>query len=101
DVVLDRDPFADKRVARDLTVSPDACLLLNLDEGTDLGVVTHVASVEIDEARQGDTRPQLHVGSDVSIVVHSRTARPRSFRDRSAPSSSFTTRKPATPSLMG
>src|SRR3989449_9344407 len=101
DVVFDRHPFADERVAGNLAALPYLGVLLDFHKGTDLGVVTHLTAVEIDEFRQGDTVAQLHVGSDAEIIIHSSMARPRSRIDRSAASSSFTTREPATPSLRG
>src|SRR2546425_4860119 len=100
DVVLDGHPFADERVAGNLAVLADPDVLLDLDKGTDLGVVADFTSVEIDELRQDDAAAQLDVGSDAHGVAHRAMARPRSCSDRSAASSSFTTRRPATPSLI-
>src|SRR6266850_2195840 len=101
DVVLDDDPLAHEGVARDLAVLADLGVLLNLDEGPDLGVVAHLTPVEVDELRQPDAVAELHVGRHGQGVAHSRTARPLSFSDRSAASSSCTTRRPAIPSLRG
>ena len=55
DLVLDRDPLADERVRRDLAMGADRCVLLNLDEGADLRLVTDLAAVKIDERFMEDS----------------------------------------------
>jgi hypothetical protein len=49
DAVFDRDTFTDKRVTGNLAIVADRGVLLNLDKRTNLGVVTHGASVHVDE----------------------------------------------------
>ena len=49
DVVLNRDAFADERMARDLAALADAGVLLDLDEGADLRFVADLATVQVDE----------------------------------------------------
>src|SRR2546425_115983 len=101
DVVLDGHAFANERVAGDLAVLADVRVLLNFDKGTDLGVVAYFAAIEVDEPRQLDAFAQLHIGRNAEILAHSSIALPLSLSDRSAASSSLTTREPATPSFTG
>src|SRR5262249_8252137 len=64
DVLLDSDAFADKSVAGDLAVAPDPGVLLDLDKRADLGVITNLTAVQVDELREFDVLAQLDVGSD-------------------------------------
>ena len=76
-------------------------VLLNFDEGPDLRVIADLAPVEIDEPREFHVLAQLHVRRDALIFAHRCTALPMPANERSAASSSLTTRKPAMPSLNG
>ena len=103
DVVLNRDAFADERMARDLAAPPDTRILLNLDEGADLGFVADLAAVKIDELRKFDGLAELYIRPDRAefVLAHRRTSSPLFWIDASAASSMRTTRSPAWPSLKG
>ena len=49
DLVLDRDPFTDERVARYLASPADFGILLNLNECSNVGLISNLATVEVDE----------------------------------------------------
>jgi hypothetical protein len=53
-VVFDRDPFADESVRRNLAAFAYRRIFLHLDEGSDLGIVAHCASIKIDQIRLED-----------------------------------------------
>jgi len=48
--VLDRDPFANERMARDLAAPTDPRILLDLDERSNHRLVADLAPVQVDEA---------------------------------------------------
>jgi hypothetical protein len=48
-VVLDRNPFANKRVAGDLAVPTNFGVLLNFHKRADFGVIADFAAVQIDK----------------------------------------------------
>ena len=58
-VVLNSHALADEAVTRYLAAFPDAHVLLDLDEGADLCLVTDLAAVEIDEFRKPHVSPSL------------------------------------------
>ncbi len=64
DVVLDGHPFTDEGVAGDLAVAADCGVLLDFNEGADLGVVADRAAVEVDEFGELDVLSQFHVVGD-------------------------------------
>ena len=66
-VILDGHAFADEGVAGDLAPPANAGILLNLDEGADLGFVADLAAIEIDELRKLDVFPELHVGRNAHV----------------------------------
>src|SRR6267143_761260 len=70
-VVLDGHSFADEGVAGNLAVLAEPGILLDFDEGADLGVVADFTAVEVDELRQDDPFAQLDVGSDADVVAQS------------------------------
>src|SRR5215467_11617409 len=70
DIVLDRDPLANKGVTGDLASFPHDGILLNLDECTNFGFSTDFASVEIDELGKLHALPQLDVGANCYIFIH-------------------------------
>ena len=49
DIVFDGHAFADKGVAGYFAVFADKSVFLNLDKGTDFGVVANGAAIEVDE----------------------------------------------------
>ena len=57
DVVLDRHAFTDEGVARNLAPPADLCILLDLDERSDLRFVADLAAVQVDELRELDVLP--------------------------------------------
>src|SRR5215831_17084697 len=67
-LILNRHTLADERVARNLASPSNASVLLNLDEGPNLGLITHLAAVEVDEYRQLDVFPQLDVRGDADVI---------------------------------
>src|SRR5438128_491253 len=88
DVVFDRHPFADERVAGNLAALPYLGVLLDFHKGTDLGVVTHLTAVEIDLClglqivppphlllSSGQLCSHLHRGKAVDIDVRDHVAR--------------------------
>ena len=48
-VIFDGDSFTDESVRRNLAPAPNERIFLNLDEGADLGLVAHIATIEIDQ----------------------------------------------------
>ena len=48
-LILNGDTFTNEAVRRNLAAGPDGGVLLNLDEGSNLGVVPYRATVEVDE----------------------------------------------------
>src|SRR5260370_37967684 len=99
--ILDCHSFADESMAGDLAVLAHLYIFLDLDERSNLRIVSNFAAVEIDEFRQHDAFSELYVGGNAAVVVHRRTIFPLSWRDSSAASSIWTTRMPAAPSLNG
>ena len=70
-VVFNRHAFAGKsRRGWRFCSSFQLCILPDLDERNDPGVVVRLATVEIDEFRQLDILLKLDVGSCIQIVVH-------------------------------
>jgi hypothetical protein len=63
-IILDRHPFTNKSVTRDLAPGADPGVLLNLDETTDPGFVANLTAVEINETKDTDIATQLHVWRD-------------------------------------
>src|SRR5262249_7805673 len=70
DLVLDRDTFADERVARDLTALSNDGVRLNLDEGPDACAIANGAAIEVDEAEDLDVMTELYVGGDAVERFH-------------------------------
>ena len=60
--VLNDHTLADEGVARDLAVLPDPGVLLDLDKGADLGIVTHLTPVEVDELEDFNVLAKLNIG---------------------------------------
>jgi hypothetical protein len=50
-VVVYGDSLADESVAGNLTILPDACILLNLYKGSEFGIVPDATPVEVDKLR--------------------------------------------------
>ena len=65
-VILDRDSFADESVRGNLAPASNECLFLNLDEGSNLGVIPQRAAVEIHQVRleNPDSLSQNNVGGN-------------------------------------
>ena len=72
-MVFYRDAFADERVARNLAAPPDSRVLLNLDEGADLGLVPDPTPIEIDELPEPDVLAERDIRSDRKILISVRT----------------------------
>jgi hypothetical protein len=53
-LILDHDALADERVRRDLASGTNLRPFLDLDESPDLGLVTNLAAIEVDERRLKD-----------------------------------------------
>src|SRR5258707_15720065 len=70
DVVVDRDSFADERVARDFHISADTSILLNFYKRPDPSVVANRASVNVDERMNRHVLPHLYVGGNPAVLTH-------------------------------
>jgi hypothetical protein len=68
-VILDGHALADERVTGDLAAPPDGRVLLNLDEGADLGFVADRAPVQIDEFTQPDALTEPDVRRNFGVFV--------------------------------
>jgi hypothetical protein len=64
DFVFEVDPFADKTVAGDFTIAPDARAFLNLNKRSDGRTIADFAAVEIYEMMNFYIAPELNVRSD-------------------------------------
>src|SRR6476620_5246661 len=64
DFVFDGHSFADKCMRGNFAAPPDASVLLNLDERSDLGLVANLAAVKIYEVVNDDIAPKFDVGRD-------------------------------------
>src|ERR1019366_6402140 len=100
-LVFNRHAFTDKGMTGDFAFLADFGIFLNFNERPNLRIVSHFATVEVDELRKLYVRADLHVGRNTPVIIHNSTAFPRSCKDWSAASSILTTRKPATPSFRG
>ena len=69
DIVLDRDPFTDKRMARYFAPAADFGILLNLDEGPDFCLITDLATVEVDVLRKLYVVPHRDVRRNAQVSV--------------------------------
>jgi hypothetical protein len=54
DIILNRHPFANEGMRRNLASAPYECILLNFDESSDYGVVVHRAAIKIHQVRLED-----------------------------------------------
>src|ERR1019366_2803972 len=77
DVVLNGYAFADEGVAGDLAVAPHPGVLLDLDKRADLGVIAHLAAVQVDEPGELDVLTQLDVWCDAEVFGHWKNKWPR------------------------
>src|SRR6185437_16263063 len=68
--VFDGDPLANETVAGDLATPAHLGVLLDFDEGADLGFVPNFAAVQIDEPGQADPPPQFHIRRHAAEFVH-------------------------------
>jgi hypothetical protein len=59
--VLDRDPFADEAVTRNLAPGADPGPFLDFHERADLREITNLAPIEVREIADADAHPQLYV----------------------------------------
>jgi hypothetical protein len=53
-IILYSDSLANECVRRDFASASHECVFLNLDEGSDLGFVSHCTAVEVDQIRLED-----------------------------------------------
>src|ERR1700730_435279 len=101
DVVLYVYALTDKRMTGNFAAPADAGIFLNLHKCADLGFVSNLASIHVDEFGELDVLSQLYIRGNAYEFVHSVTASPRFRTDLSAASRMRTTRNPAMPSLKG
>ena len=101
DVILDFYAFTDEGVTGNLAAFADTGILLDFDEGPNLGFVPDFAAVQIDELGEPHVLAEPYAWCDRDKFVHRATASPRLRMDLSAASRMRTTRSPATPSLNG
>jgi hypothetical protein len=57
-------------MARDLATLSNFCVLLDFDEGADLGFVAHFAPIQVDKLGQLNTLPQLYIRGNTHIWIH-------------------------------
>jgi hypothetical protein len=69
DVVLNRYPFADKGMTRDLAPFSDAGALLDFDEYSDLRFIADFAPVKVDEPCELHTSSQFDIRSYTQIRI--------------------------------
>jgi hypothetical protein len=69
-VVLDGDPFANERVARNLAAGADGGIPLNLNKTTDARLISHSTAVKVSEAEYLDRAAQGNIGSDAVKRFH-------------------------------
>src|SRR5262245_2524652 len=100
DVILDLDTFADEGMARNLDAAANLRALLDFDECTDARFVADLTAVQVDELVDLDVLAKLDVRRD-RLKRHSVTRWLPARSERSAASSSVTTRTPAAPSVNG
>jgi hypothetical protein len=60
-VVFNSYSFANERVTRDLTIVSDPGSFLDFDKGTDFGVVSDFAAIEIYKIINFHISPELHI----------------------------------------
>ena len=75
DLVLDRDPLANKSVCRDLAAASDPGSFLNLDEGAYPRFVADLASVQVNEISDRHVPAKLDVfgnSAEQGILLHCR-----------------------------
>src|SRR5208282_3638884 len=78
--VADYDAGADETVAGDFAAAADLRRLLDLDEGANAGLVTDLASVEVDERRQPHVLAEFYIISDRNVAGKLATGRHRATR---------------------
>jgi hypothetical protein len=69
-IVFNDNALADEAITRNPAMLSHAGILLNLDLGAYLCSLADGASVEVDELRQLNIVPQLHIFRDAVIRVH-------------------------------
>ena len=99
--------FTDERMARDFAVRSDLCSLLDLDERSNFCTASNLAAVQVDEVVNLYIFAQLYIAgytlAETTLLsgIHMSGLLCSFLMDRSAASSSWTTRSPACPSVMG
>jgi hypothetical protein len=68
DVIFNLHAFADERMAGNLDVVPDNGILLNLNEGADLGIIANRASIKIDECENLCILAQLYIRCNTAEI---------------------------------
>jgi hypothetical protein len=66
-VVLDVHSLANKAMARDLAALADFGVLLHLDKGADLCLISNFTTVEIDELGQFNIAAEFNVGRHADV----------------------------------
>ena len=64
-LILNRDSFANKGMAGNLTAIADFRPFLNLDESSDLHIITNLTAIEIRETEYTDPFAQNHIWGDL------------------------------------
>ena len=64
-VIFDGYPFADEGVAGDLTIHADFGPFLDLNKGTDFGVITNGAAVKVDKVVNVDAFAEFYIWGDL------------------------------------
>jgi hypothetical protein len=81
DVILNDDALTNERMTGDLAALPDAGIFLDFDECADLGFVSNLAAIQIDELRKANVLSQSHVVRNAVVGVHKYTSDPRLVND--------------------
>jgi hypothetical protein len=69
-VVFDDHTFTNECMTRDLATLADNCVLLDLNEGANLGLVSDVAPINIDEARKLYIFAKTHIAANADKLIH-------------------------------
>src|SRR5581483_3054537 len=69
-VVANRHAFANECVARNLAALAHGRVLLDFHERADLGLVSDLTTVEVDESGEPYVFPQLHVRGNGEVLIH-------------------------------